>query len=97
MHAESLVNSSFSSTVDLNSNSNPSRNSPIISVGVSALQKERVGETLLLRVSTSICSTDTSFSESASKSLSVQEFEVASELYRIHIFQFLLQGKIDGR
>ena len=114
-HFESLVNSSFSfanlsfsSPVDFYSNSNRSRNSPVISVCVSASQKKRVGETLLLWVSTSIWSTDTSFTESASPSISVQEmsvfffqaleFEVASDLYRIRrSCFFLLQGKRDGR
>ena len=112
---ESLVNSSFSfanlsfsSPIDFNSNSNRSRNSPVISVCLSASQKERVGETLLLWVSTSIYSTDTSFTESSLTSISVQEmsvflflaleFEVASDLYRIRRSRvFLLQGKIDGR
>ena len=113
---ESLVNSSFSfanlsfsSPVDFNSTSNRSRNSSVISVCVSASQRERVGETLLLSVSTSIYSTDTSFTGSASKSISVQEmsvflflaleFEVASDLYRIRPSRFFYskESKIDGR
>ena len=109
-HFESLVNSSFSfanlsfsSPDDFYSNSNRSRNSPVISVCVSASQKKRVGETLLLWVSTSIWSTDTSFTESASPSISVQEmsvfffqaleFEVASDLYRIRRSCFFFNSK----
>ena len=42
-----FANLSVSSPVDFNSNSNLSKNSPVISVCVSASQKERVGETLL--------------------------------------------------
>ena len=60
---------------------------------VSASQKERVGETLLLWVFTWISSTDTSFTESTSPFITVREmsvflflaleFEVASDLCRI--------------
>ena len=113
---ESLVNSSFSfanlsfsSPVDFNSNSNRSRNSPFISVcvRVSASQKERLGETLLLWVSTWICSTGTSFTESHrpfryKKCQCFFSWLLNSKLpltcieFVVHVF-FLLQGKIDGR